>query len=50
MPMEPEDFEQDEWEYMVDRFADPGGDSALHPATKDNPRNLPSLLVVQKMY
>jgi hypothetical protein len=39
--MEPEDFEQDEWEYMVDRFADPGGDSALHPATKDNPRNLP---------
>jgi len=33
-------YEDEEWEDRVERFADPGGDSALHPATKDNPRNL----------
>jgi len=31
----------DEWEERVQRFADPGGDSALHPASADNPRDLP---------
>jgi hypothetical protein len=36
-----DDYDQDEWEERVERFADPGGDSALHPATKDNPRDLP---------
>lgn len=41
MPMEPEDFEFDEWEERVERFADPGGDSALYAASEDNPRNLP---------
>lgn len=37
----PEDYEPEEWDEMCERFADPGGDSALHPDTKDNPRNLP---------
>jgi len=41
MPMEPEDFEWDEWDERVERFADPGGDSALYAASEDNPRNLP---------
>lgn len=39
--MEPEDFEFDEWDERVERFADPGGDSALHAASDSNPRNLP---------
>jgi hypothetical protein len=34
-------YEEDEWEYMRERFADPGGNSALYAASKDNPRNLP---------
>lgn len=34
------EYEDDEWRERVERFADPGGNSALHPATKDNPRNL----------
>lgn len=38
--MEPEDFEWDEWDERVERFADPGGDSALHAASDNNPRNL----------
>lgn len=33
--------EEQEWADRVERFADPGGDSALHPATDDNPRDLP---------
>jgi hypothetical protein len=33
--------ELDEWAYRVERFADPGGESALHAESKDNPRNLP---------
>lgn len=37
----PEDYDQEEWEERCERFADPGGDSALHPATAENPRNLP---------
>jgi len=35
------EYDEDEWEDRVERFADPGGESALYPATKDNPRNLP---------
>lgn len=36
-------YDEDYDEYMdrIERFADPGGDSALYPATEDNPRNLP---------
>jgi hypothetical protein len=34
-------YDDEEWEEIVERFADPGGDSALHAASKDNPRNLP---------
>lgn len=33
--------DEEEWAERVERFAEPGGDSALYPATKDNPRNLP---------
>ena len=36
-----EDYDPEEWADMVDRFAEPGGDSALHPAGRGNPRNLP---------
>jgi len=36
-----EEFDEEEWEEMVDRFADPGGESALHPESPTNPRNLP---------
>lgn len=31
----------DEWMERVERFSDPGGDSALYPASESNPRNLP---------
>ena len=31
----------DEWAERVERFADPGGNSSLHAADADNPRNLP---------
>lgn len=34
-------YDYDEWIERVERFADPGGNSALHPATKDNPRIYP---------
>lgn len=34
-------YDDDEWGARVERFADPGGDSALYPATADNPRDLP---------
>ncbi len=37
----PDECEPEEWEERVERFADPGGNSALHPETRDNPRNLP---------
>lgn len=33
--------DNDEWSMRVDRFADPGGDSALWAADRNNPRNLP---------
>jgi len=36
-----EHYNEEEWEYMCERFSDPGGDSALHPETDRNPRNLP---------
>ena len=35
-----EDYYED-WEVGGGDFADPGGNSALRAATKDNPRNLP---------
>lgn len=34
-------YEDDEWAERVERFADPGGNSALHAASNRNPRNLP---------
>lgn len=36
-----ERYTDEEWEYMQERFADPGGDSALHPETEDGPRIYP---------
>lgn len=36
-----DDYDPDEWAERVERFADPGGDSALHAAGPSNPRNLP---------
>jgi hypothetical protein len=33
--------DNDEWSMRVDRFADPGGDSALYAAGPSNPRDLP---------
>jgi ribosomal protein S27AE len=36
-----EEYTDEEWAERVERFADPGGDSALHPETSDNPRNKP---------
>jgi len=35
------EYDYDEWEERVERFADPGGESALYAADKDNPRDLP---------
>ena len=34
-------YDEDEWADRVERFAEPGGESALHPATPTNPRDLP---------
>lgn len=34
-------YDQEEWEDRVERFADPGGESALYAESEDNPRNLP---------
>ena len=38
-----DDYDYDDDDYLIDGvgFADPGGNSALRAATKDNPRNLP---------
>lgn len=33
-------YDHDEWEDRVERFADPGGTSALYAASRGNPRNL----------
>ena len=43
MPDEEYDYPHYEEDYQIDGvgFADPGGESALRAATKDNPRNLP---------
>jgi len=35
------DYEPDEWDELVDTFANPGMSSALRRAHKGNPRNLP---------
>lgn len=35
------DYEPDEWDERVERFADPGGNSALYAADADNPRDQP---------
>ncbi len=35
------DYSPEEWGEIVDRFADPGGNSALHRAHRGNPRTLP---------
>lgn len=40
-PYDHQYYEPEEWDEIVERFADPGGNSALHGADKDNPRNLP---------
>ena len=36
-----QDYEPDEWDGMCERFADPGGESALYCESESNPRNLP---------
>lgn len=36
-----DDLDLDPEHDSLDDFAEPGGNSALRPATKDNPRNLP---------
>lgn len=36
-----EDYTEEEWAERQARFADPGGDSCLYPATESNPRDLP---------
>lgn len=33
-----EDYTDEEWEDMCERFADPGGNSCLHPETSWDPR------------
>jgi hypothetical protein len=34
-------YDYEEWQERVERFADPGGESALHAATRDDPRDQP---------
>ena len=36
-----DDYLPEEWDEMVETFADPGGNSALRRASASNPRNLP---------
>jgi hypothetical protein len=36
-----DDLSYEEQEELAERFADPTGNSALHPASRSNPRNLP---------
>lgn len=36
-----DEYDPEEWAERCERFADPGGVSALHPATAANPRDLP---------
>lgn len=35
------EYDEEEWAERVERFADPGGESALYAASRDNPRDLP---------
>lgn len=35
------EYDPEEWEERCERFADPGGNSALYPETASNQRNLP---------
>lgn len=35
------DYDPEEWDEVVDMFADPGGNSALRRETPDNPRDRP---------
>lgn len=39
--MTEEEYDPEEWDELVERFADPGGESALHVANADNPRDQP---------
>lgn len=39
--MNREYYDAEEWAERCDRFADPGGTSALHRVRRGNPRNLP---------
>lgn len=34
-------YGKEEWAELVERFADPGGRSALHPASRENTRKYP---------
>lgn len=34
------EYTEEEWYEMCERFQDPGGNSALHRVSKKNPRNL----------
>lgn len=36
-----EQWDDEEWQERVERFADPGGTSALYAAGPDNPRDQP---------
>lgn len=36
-----DEYDEDEWRERVERFADPGGNSALYAASDDNPRDYP---------
>lgn len=39
--MDQENYTEEEWDFMCERFQDPGGNSALHVATPHNPRIYP---------
>jgi hypothetical protein len=41
-------YDSEEWAEMCDRFADPGGNSALYPATEDDPRIFPCPTCLRK--
>jgi hypothetical protein len=34
-----DEYDDEEWEERVERFADPGGESALYAADRNNPRD-----------
>lgn len=36
-----DEYDPEEWADLCERFADPGGESALHAESADNPRDLP---------